>query len=312
VFGQICSRVEAGSFTKDNYDCFAANYAARTSLTLPVVFANCLDAAISLHRTRTSYGALTANEESGEGKPGNVHSTLMVDALNAHGKACYESLKIEPNDIILPMRLWHIAQQLIKAERALRRRGTRAAEGLKKVGLVDLEGKRDLCLHLARSCNVPDVKDTPGPTDLKGYKRAALEQLKRKLICKCTRNYFGFQMRAIYSPRPGYIQGVGYALEGLADTSMELICHFFLATKDKRNGRAAGDKYDENLWRLVVYPYFAAHGSYWEERLGKSPSPGVEQEHEKREVEKLKELDKTLLSNAYAGAEGFAQQNTAF
>ncbi|HWB14531.1 MAG TPA: hypothetical protein VG826_35230 [Pirellulales bacterium] len=75
-------------------------------------------------------------------------------------------------------------------------------------------------------------------------------------------------------------------------------------------------KYDSEVWRLVVYPYFEAHGPYWEKRLlkdniGKNVliGQGVEQEHARREIEKLKKLKGSALANALKGARDFALYN---
>ncbi|HWB09539.1 MAG TPA: hypothetical protein VG826_09955 [Pirellulales bacterium] len=115
-------------FQKSRYECFVVNYAARTMLTLPSVFANCLDAALDLDATRAAFGAQTAAEEGGNGRPDKVHPVLMMNALNAHGHACYGTDPIELKDLMLTVRLFHVATEL---------------------GKVYEDRKVDLCVYLA-------------------------------------------------------------------------------------------------------------------------------------------------------------------
>lgn len=301
LFPTLIELAERGSLTADGYRVFVANLAARTMLTLPEIHASCVQASLDLDRVRTAFGVMTGAEEGGSGKPNAVHTVLMMNALNGHGRVVFGLPPIDLARLMAAVRLAYAVNQLESFVSAVGDPDGAAGQRLRQSAIFDYPGTLRLAGQLSGRCGYsmtqPSVRE-----DLRRLGEISTRVLGEYAIVPETIDYCDRQLSVLTDPRPGYLQGVGFAHEGLADG---MIFRIFLIVYAGLHHYGS-----ENEFMDLVYPYFRAHGDYLAiVRGGLARDDGVEAVHARREFAKLAELDDESLSAAWEGANEFADRN---
>lgn len=303
LFSYIESAALSGSLTSDAYLLFSTNIASRTMLSLPEIHACCIQASLDLDPLRTAYSVMTGAEEGGFGKPHKVHTILMMNALNYHGRVVFGLTALDIRDFMARVRLLYTARRLRSLLELESSGNTGICHRLQQCGLLDSSELAHTCRRLASVAHVPSHDDVWG--DACGIKRIedqVLDSLIRSKVLPETIDYCLAQLEVLGKTRAGYLQGVGFAHEALADGMIYKMFRILYAQIDRYASR---QEFMEH-----VYPYFAAHGDYIGVFDGVAENTeGVEVIHAQRELAKLGRLDSESLDAAWTGANAFADRN---
>ena len=138
--------------------------------------------------------------------------------------------------------------------------------------------------------------------DIEQIEQRTLDSLVASKVLPETLDYCLAQLAVLGRTQAGYLQGVGFAHEGLADGMIYKMFRILFSQIDRYTSR------QEFMER--VYPYFAAHGNYLDVFNGLAENTdGVEVIHAQRELAKLAQLDSDALDAAWIGANDFADRN---
>jgi hypothetical protein len=302
IFSVVEAAAVQGSLTRDQYSLFAKNIAARTMMSLSEIHACCIQASLDLDPLRTAYGVLTGAEEGGFGRPTKVHSVLMMNALNTHGRVVFASEPINLRRLMALVRLIHAANRY----RSLLEINALYPGALDLLNTRGIINATELSTTVRRMLDYLEIRhkntNPPNLKSLNAIEAAARHQLHGEMILPATLDYCLQQMDVLGNALPGYLQGVGYAHEALADGMLYRMFRIMYAQVDRYPS--------EQEFTRHVYPYYAAHGNYLDIFRGKGGGKkGIEQIHAERELAKLSELDKESLGNAWSGAKDFAARN---
>lgn len=299
VFDKIEDLVLKDELTKEQYYLFAVNIATRTMMSLPEIHACCIQASLDLDPLRTTYSVMTGAEEGGSGNPKEVHSVLMMNALNYHGKVVYQMEPINLKYLMSLTRLVYYSQKLFCFYK-LEAKYNGIGNDLISCSFINIDEIKEICIRMAKKSTIEANFDS-----LKEVKKAeeiAFNKLIQHGVLKETIDYCLEQMAVLINMKTGYLQGVGFAHEALADGMIDKMFRILYPQVNKYNNY---NDFIEN-----VYPYFSAHGNYLEVYNGASEeAEGVEVTHALREIEKLNQLDKEALKTAWIGANNFANRN---
>ena len=278
------------------------NIATRTMMSLPEIHACCIQASLELDPLRTAYSVMTGAEEGGFGKPNEVHSILMMNALNYHGKIIFGLEPINLKYLMALIRFLYTIKK-ISALQKIESKYSGLNYELELAEFIDKSELIDTSLRMGAITNMEIIAD-----DLTTISK--LEKLEKAIYTKLfslkvlieTINYCLAQLAVLSNMKAGYLQGVGFAHEGLADG---MINKMFRVLYSQINKYSSHQEFTEN-----VYQYFSAHGNYIDVYNGLCDfSEGVEVTHAQRELEKLMQLDKQALNVAWLGANDFANRN---
>ncbi len=303
LFDVLEDAARESSVTTELYSIFAVNIATRTMLSLSEIHACCIQASLDLNPLRTAYGVMTGAEEGGSGKPSEVHSTLMMNALNYHGQVVFNMKPIDVQYQMALIRLLHITGKY-KVINKLEESYPGISVMLKDTNIFDtskIQPTFERLCYYTKLIPPPDFESDK--TELENFRKAIEYAIYKTGVVKATVDYCLEQLEVLNNPLEGYLQGVAYAHECLADGMIyKMFCILF----------AQIDRYkDESEFLNIVYPYFSAHGNYMDVYNGSSEeTEGVEATHALREFEKLSELDDSALQFALKGADDFANRNT--
>jgi len=290
-----------GNLTKELYHLFAVNIAARTMLSLPEIHACCIQASLDLDPLRTSYSVMTGAEEGGSGKPKEVHTVLMMNALNYHGKTVFGLQPLNLKYFMSLVRLLHASKkykQFLKLKES--------CSGISDEILSPFVNREELIDICKRTSILAEIQlpNEPWETllDIEKVEKEAHRHLLTANVLQETIDYCLAQLDVLTNMKTGYLQGVGFAHEALADGMINKMFRIMYA---QINRYPSEDDFMQN-----VYPYFSAHGNYIEVYNGLSEnSEGVEVTHAQRELEKLSQLDNEAMSVAWIGTNDFANRN---
>jgi uncharacterized protein YifE (UPF0438 family) len=307
LFEYLNKKSETG-LTAQEYQAFAMNYVARTVWTLPEVAAAGAEAAQDFRVKATAYSSATFFEEGGGGKPKKVHSKLMMDAINYHGKAVYgkEFQEIDAKKILDITRAAYEAMQA-QAFNTL-------DDSLKKIisdlGIFNFEATNKNINQVIKEYLPNKEEIQSGEMVNPHYMSVALSmisELKKMGIHDNVISYGFEQLAVMKSQERGKLQGCAYAHEGLADDMMLNVFKIMRSGAEKyKSGRREFDK--------KVYPYFSAHGDYYamaDGTLEVNAGGGVEAVHARREREKIEELPEEYIKSALKGATEFADRQAS-
>lgn len=303
--GAIARKYEKTGFTAEQYRIFRANYIARTMFTMPEAVAATLQACLDFAPLRTVYGALTVIEEAGEGKADQLHPHLMMQSLNAHGAEAFGLEPIDGRELMRLIRLLDNVQQAIAWEKTVGDLPERDKAVLRESGAFDVDGLRDQCRRQAVQLGIlGESAAAPALNSLLLIEVSVLHRFRELGVITEIIDYGLGQLRAMRNAEPGYIEGVAYAHEGLADEVMYDVFRLMHADREKYRNPAN--------FMQEMYPYFAVHGEYLA-MIGGMPNPGdgVEALHALRETEKILELPPEDRDAAMRGARAFAVRNEA-
>jgi hypothetical protein len=290
--------------TVELYSAFAVNIATRTMLSLSEIHACCIQASLDLNPLRTAYGVMTGAEEGGFGKPGEVHSILMMNALNYHGKVAFGMKPINLRYQMALIRLLYISGKY-KTILELEKTYPGISISLGEKGIYDISQFNPTLSNLSSYAGIPlptNFEKSIDIADLRDFERNILSALHVSGVLNATINYCLQQLDVLNNSLEGYVQGVGYAHECLADGMIYKMFRILYAQIDRYT--------NEGEFLKMVYPYFAAHGNYMDVYKGFcNETEGVEATHALRELEKLSELDDQALGFAWQGANDFANRN---
>ena len=295
--------------TAQAYQIVVTNLAAKTGLTLPRILVAATEGARALDPKITAYTTRTALEEAGDGEPKHVHTLLMMRALNYHGKVAFD----------LPtLNLKEIQELQIVLDNATRLLTFQiSTEGL-DAGLVrdielssDLDGLEAATLKLAKKQGFADQQTLRlDKSDLQCIQADATATLMELGVLPEVIAYGQEELYAQRTERVGYIQGVTFAGEAVADDM--LLNLFKVMYKDLGKYKASCGQNDlpEDFERYVL-PYFAAHGEYLANVQGREAVEDKQTEviHAQREFAKLSRLDMESRAEALQGARDFADRN---
>ncbi len=301
--GAIVEKYEHTGLTGEEYRIFRANYLARTMFTMPEAVAATLQACLDFSPKRTVYGAMTVIEEGGEGKIDQLHPSLMMQSLNAHGIEAFGLESLDVKELMQLIRLLDNLCQSIALENTVGSLSDHDKQILLDSGTIDVDGLKVQCQRQAIKLGILNKSDSTIAQDtLSAIQASVLRRFKEIGVTPEIIDYGLGQLRAMRNSEPGYIEGVAYAHEGLADNVMYDVFRILYADKEKY-------KCPENFMK-ETYPYFAVHGDYISMIGGKpNPGDGVEALHALREIEKILELPPEDHEAALRGAHGFAVRN---
>lgn len=302
LFDIIETAAKDDSLTPEAYYLFAVNIAARTMLSLPEIHACCIQASLELDPLRTAYSVMTGAEEGGSGKPKEVHSILMMNALNYHGKVVFGLNPINLKYLMALVRLIYSCKKyhsLLNLENRY--------EGINQdLNLSSFINKDELIDTIIRMANIAEIELSKENLEIireiDKIEKIAYERLQASKVLVETIDYCLEQLSVLGNMKSGYLQGVGFAHEALADGMINKMFRILYSQVSKYSSE---ENFIEN-----VYPYFSAHGNYLEVYNGFSEfSEGIEVTHAQRELEKLSQLDESALIVAWVGANDFANRN---
>ncbi|MCF0061357.1 hypothetical protein MUK70_19140 [Dyadobacter chenwenxiniae] len=302
LFAIIESAAKNDTLSREMYSIFSVNIAARTMLSLPEIHACCIQAALDLDPLRTAYSVMTGAEEGGSGKPDQVHSVLMMNALNNHGRIVFELAALDLKCLMALIRLVHACGKYIRLIRI-----EMAFPGIdSELDFADFTDRSeiiDCCYRMAISVGIEfDKNASHGLAEIEALEKVAEKQLSDFGVLPETVSYCLAQLDVLTKMKTGYLQGVGFAHEALADGMIDSMFKIMYAHRNKY--------VSEDEFLNSVYPYFEAHGNYIDVYKGLSKeSEGVEVIHAQRELEKLSRLDDDALEIAWQGANDFADRN---
>lgn len=303
-FSYLVSKAETG-LNASEYQAFATNYIARTIFTIPEVAAAAYRSSTDLRFKGVSYGALTLNEEGGKGIQKKNHAVLMVKAINHHGEVVYgkDYKPVDAERILGLFRLMHDSANLTSIENL-------EGDITKSKFVAQLAEEKQRNVNLRNDLLKNDFSELLPADQKKGNYQTSLKaglELMSLGVCKEVISYGIDQLKIIDSDAPGKIAGCAFAHEGLADNMMLHVFKIMYPQAEKYPG-------GKNEFNKKVYPYFSAHGDYKKmvkEGLQANTGDGVEAEHARREVAKIKEVisrGDEFASNAYEGAKDFADR----
>jgi hypothetical protein len=303
LFSHVEAAAQAGCLAPDAYALFAVNIAARTMLSLPEIHACCIQAALDLDPLRTAYSVMTGAEEGGFGKPRKVHTVLMMDALNHHGRVVFGLPEVHLGYLMALVRLAHASRQyrcFLEIENSV---AANIREQLRDGGLWDAAEILHICRRMAAQAGLLLPEESARRVELFiRLEREAIDRLTKEKVLPETIDYCLAQLDVLNKTRAGYLQGVGFAHEGLADGMIYKMFRILYCQIDRYQSR------DDFLKQ--VYPYFSAHGNYMDVFHGEAENTdGVEVIHAQRELAKLNSLDHEALEAAWKGANEFADRN---
>jgi hypothetical protein len=292
-----------GSLSAESYRLFSTNIAARTMLSLPEIHACCIQAALDLDPLRTAFSVMTGAEEGGFGKPAKVHTVLMMNALNHHGRVVYGLPELNIHLFMALIRLLHASRQYRLLLEVQQNGKAKILEDLERHGLVHVSELVHTCRRMAAVSEIELPADAwSDPEEIERVEMGALERLAELKVLPETIDYCLAQLDVLVRMRAGYLQGVGFAHEALADGMIFNMFKILFAQIDHYSSR---QEFMEH-----VHPYFSAHGNYLEVLTGQAKdAEGVEVVHAQRELAKLAQLDNEALESAWVGANDFADRN---
>lgn len=302
LFAYVETAAMHGSLSPESYTLFAANIAARTMLSLSEIHACCIQASLDLDPLRTAFSVMTGAEEGGFGKPDRVHTVLMMNALNYHGQVVFGLPSLDIRYLMALARLLYTSRQyrlLLEVEQS--NEGIR--ERLQRCGLMDATELVHTCRRMATIAGIELPCDPWDDVDeIERIEQLALDSLIISKVLPETIDYCLAQLAVLGRTQAGYLQGVGFAHEGLADGMIYKMFRIMFSQVDRYASRK------EFMER--VYPYFGAHGNYLDVFNGVAENTdGVEVVHAQRELAKLAQLDSDSLEAAWIGANDFADRN---
>lgn len=303
LFDNIESVALNGSLTPDAYLLFSVNIAARTMMSLSEIHACCIQASLDLDPLRTAFSVMTGAEEGGFGKPKNVHTVLMMNALNYHGQVVFGLHDLDLRYLMALVRLLYSSRRyrlLLEVEKSS---NTKIRELLQRCDLVDGAELIHTCRRMAAIAGI-DLCCEPwdDADEIQQIEQSAFDGLIAAKVLPETIDYCLAQLAVLGRMRAGYLQGVGFAHEGLADGMIYKMFRILYSQIDRYPSR------QEFMQR--VYPYFSAHGNYLDVYNGVAKNTeGVEVIHAQRELAKLAQLDSDALEAAWGGANDFANRN---
>lgn len=284
------------------YLLFSANIAARTMMSLSEIHACCIQASLDLDPLRTAYSVMTGAEEGGSGNPNQVHTVLMMKALNYHGAVVFGLPPLDLKYLMALVRLLYITRKY-KNLIALQNIYPDIIHTLNEIKIIDLAELADVSGRMANLCHIElSSRFSIDIEEMKQVEQEAIEKLYMEKVVQETIDYCFAQFDILESKKSGYIQGVGFAHESLADGMIYSIFRIMFFQLSKYTSRSE--------FINEVYPYFSAHGNYIEvfEGLAEDAS-GVELTHARRELKKLSQLDSCALKAAWQGANDFSNRN---
>lgn len=301
LFVEIEDAAIEGSLTSEIYQQFAINIATRTMLSLPEIHACCIQASLDLDPLRTAYSVMTGAEEGGFGKPKEVHTVLMMNSLNYHGKIVFGLEPIKLQELMALVRLVYSSNKFINYLNLKSICVDIQESQLSK--FIDTDELIDTCKRMLYITGLKwENKSWKSVEDVVLLNKMAYQTLLEKNVLRETIDYCIAQLDVLVNMKTGYLQGVGFAHEGLADGMINKMFRILYA---QVNAYSSPEDF-----MLNVYPYFSAHGNYIDVYLGLAEnSEGVEVTHAQRELEKLAQLDSEALNSAWIGANDFANRN---
>lgn len=291
----------AGQLTAEGYHLFAVNIAVRTMLSLPEIHACCIQASLDLDPLRTTFSVMTGAEEGGAGKPEQVHTVLMMKALNTHGSIVFNLPPLHLPYFMSLIRLLHATGKYKQYLRLQQKHAQITDEELSCfVNKVELT---DICRRCSAITGIKMPESAfHNIAELELIEELTQQELLSAGVVQETIDYCLAQLNVFTNMTTGYLQGVGFAHEGLADGMINKMFRIMYSQIDSYQSTS--------YFMQEVYPYFAAHGNYLQLYTGlEDDAEGVEVTHAQRELAKLSQLDDEALQVAWQGANDFANRN---
>ena len=260
LFPYLAEKALSDTFTGEVYQIVVTNVAAKTGLTLPRILIAATEGARALEPTITAFTTKTAAEEAGSGEPKEVHTLLMMRALNYHGKVAFA----------LPsLKLKEVQELQISLDSATRLLTFQmAAEGLDAAAvrnielIAGLDGLEAATLKLAKKQGFVDRQALRlHRSNLLHMQADATATLMEQGVLPEIIAYGQQELYAQRTGRVGYIQGVTFAGEAVADDMLLNLFKVMYKALDKYKGPIGQHGLPEDFEQYVL-PYFAAHGEY--------------------------------------------------
>ena len=309
LFPYLAEKALKDDLTAEAYQIVATNLAAKTGLTLPRILVAAAEGARALEPKITAFTTKTAVEEAGGGKPKHVHTLLMMQALNYHGKVAFDLPTLNLKEIQELQVVLDNATRLLTFQTSIE--GLDAAL-MRDIELISgLDGLEISTLKLAKKLAFVDQKTLRlDKSDLLRIQADATATLMELRVLPEVIAYGQEELYAQRTGRVGYIQGVTFAGEAVADDMLSNL--FKIMYKDLGKYKAPRGQNDlpEDFARYVL-PYFAAHGEYLADVQGRETADDKQTEviHAQREFAKLSSLDMEERAEALQGAQDFADRN---
>lgn len=302
LFARLRQRAEKGELTGEEFRFAAANITARTIFTLSEILKGCTEATLDLSHVRIAHSVMTAADEGGFGKPDRVHPKLMMDSINNHLIKAFGEKEIDIRPIYFAIQGRHLASELKEHMDIGKKLPDTEREKMDR--LFFFNEKLARLRSLARGIHETDQDATDSIEDELQSTFAALSAfLESQDISPETVEYCDHQLRLLNNPEPGYLAGVNFAHEHLAD---ELFAGLYAVTSADQH------RYPDGSFEAVTYDYIREHGDYAARHRGESPVlKGVEEIHAERERTKLRALKPEHLPAALRGAMDFSDRNAS-
>jgi hypothetical protein len=309
LFRYLAEQAVQGTLTGEAYRTVATNLAVKTGLTLPRILVAAAEGAQALDPTITALTTQTAVEEAGSGEPREVHTLLMIRALNYHGKVVFGLPPLKLKDMQeLQVLLDHSTRLL--AFRVLTA-GLEAATVRRLEDISSLDGLESVTLRRAQRQGFIGQKGQQlQHDDLEYIQASVLATLMEQGVLPEVIDYGQQELYAHRTGRVGYIQGVTFAGEAVADEMLFSLFQVMYKDLDHYRGRIGQYGLPEDFVCHVL-PYFAAHGEYLAMVQGHATADDKKTEviHAQRELAKLSCLDTEARTQALHGAQDFADRN---
>ena len=309
LYPYLAEKSLTNGLTADAYKIVVTNLAAKTGLTLLRILIAAAEGARELDPKITAYTVITALEEAGDGKPKHVHTLLMMKSLNYHGKIVFNMPTINLKDIQNLQILLDNIDRLLTFQVSTAGLNANLVQDIQLIS--NLDGLEAATLKLAKKQELTDqsmLRLKQG--DLKRIKADATAALVELGVLPEVIAYGQEELYAQRTGRAGYIQGVTFAGEAVADDMLLNLFKIIFKDIEKYQASCEQSELPEDFERYVL-PYFAAHGEYLAHIQGREAIEEKQTEviHAQREFAKLSRLDTESRAEALQGARDFADRN---
>jgi hypothetical protein len=215
LFLRLKDLADSQQMTGEDFRLIASNIIARTLFTLSEILAGCTQATLDLSYLRIAESINTASDEGGHGKEEKVHPKLMVDAMNNHLLKAFNEKEIGIQPVYFALQAKYLIaklQEYLDLEKSV---DETQRNRMRAYTLFDQRVAR--LRYLMEGMQKPVVTSGSLEKELPLFSEACSEVLNNEHITDETVDYCSHQLHLLENPEPGYLSGVNFAHEEVAD-----------------------------------------------------------------------------------------------